>query len=137
MSAVIEHTVQARLIARTSAARPLSVLLRYDPEDPLAVHLVFPAEASLDGSEVVWVFSRELLDAGLRTPVGAGDVHLWPCGHAHTMLELHAPEGMALTELRSSDLRRFLGLAYAAVPHGQERLGADLERGLAELLRGV
>lgn len=137
MYAVIEHTAQARLIARTTAARPLSVILRYDAGDPLAVHLLFPAEASLDGFEVTWVFSRELLDAGLRTPVGAGDVQLWPCGHAHTMLELHAAEGLALIELRSADLRRFLRQAYQTVPLGQEQLGSDLDQGLTELLRGV
>lgn len=137
MSAVIEQNAQARLIARASAARPLSAVLRYDDEDPLAVHVLFPPEASLDGAEVEWVFSRELLDAGLDSPSGEGDVQLWPCGPAHTMLELHTAAGMALIELRSSDLRRFLRSCYAAVPRGQEHPAARLDSGLSDLLRGV
>ncbi|MCT2593052.1 SsgA family sporulation/cell division regulator [Streptomyces sp. N2-109] len=137
MSAVIVNTAQARLIVRSSVARPLSVILRYDDRDPLAVRLAFPADASLDGLEVEWTFARELLDTGLQTPAGAGDVRLWPCGPAHTMLELHAAEGMALVELRSADLRGFLHRAHESVPRGHERPATDLDSALTALLRGV
>ncbi|AXK36462.1 SsgA family sporulation/cell division regulator [Streptomyces armeniacus] len=137
MSGVIQQNAQARLIARASAARPLSAVLRYDEGDPLAVRIVFPPDASLDGAEVTWVFSRELLDEGTDSPTGEGDVQLWPCGPAHTMLELHTAEGMALIELRSSDVRRFLRSCYAAVPRGREQAAAGLDTGLSDLLRGV
>ncbi|RLL67276.1 SsgA family sporulation/cell division regulator [Streptomyces sp. Z26] len=137
MHGVIEQHAQARLIARANDARPLSTTLRYDTGDPLAVRAVFPADASLDGAEVAWVFSRDLLDAGTDAPAGEGDVQLWPCGPAHTMLELHTADGVALVELRSSDVRRFLERSYAAVPRGREQPAAGLDTGLTDLLRGV
>ncbi|OEV05253.1 SsgA family sporulation/cell division regulator [Streptomyces oceani] len=137
MSDVLVQPVQARLIVRTTAALPLTAVLRYDRADPLAIHASFPAESSLDGAEVDWVFARELLRAGLHAPAGDGDVRLWPGGRVHTMLELHTPEGMALVELRRAELRYFLRRCDAAVPRGQEDLGGDLDSGLAALLGGV
>ncbi|MCF6522273.1 SsgA family sporulation/cell division regulator [Streptomyces sp. JJ36] len=137
MTAVIDHTVQIRLLTRTGAARRLTATLRYRPQDPLAVRVLFPAEASLDGAEAPWVFARELLHAGLSGAAGTGDVRLWPCGRRQVMLELHTPEGVALVELDTGDVRRFLRAAYACVPRGAERTGAPLERCLDELLRGV
>jgi hypothetical protein len=135
---VTEQSVQVELVT-ASASRPLRAALRYDDRDPLAVTVTFPAALCLDGAEAVWAFSRDLLDTGLRAPAGEGDVQLWPAGPHHTMLGLHAPgEGMALVELSTSDLRRFLHAAYARVPRGAERVTGDaLDRGLADLLRGV
>jgi sporulation and cell division protein SsgA len=137
MSAVIDHTVPAHLVRRDADARALSATLRYDPRDPLAVGFVFPAAVSLDGEEVAWVFSRRLLDDGLHGPSGEGDVRLRPCGTARTVLELHAPSGMARVEFPSDELRRFLELTYQAVPRDAEETAQDLERGLADLLGGV
>ncbi|GAB2768698.1 SsgA family sporulation/cell division regulator [Streptomyces daliensis] len=137
MSAVIDHIAQARLIAQPPAGRTLSAALRYDGGDPLAVRLVFPADASLDGAEVTWAFARDLLIEGLRAPSGDGDVHVWPCGPDRTVIELRSPEGVALLEFRSADLRHFLLRSYDVVAPGKEPLRLGLERGLAALLRGV
>lgn len=137
MSKVIDHTVQAQLITRPPATRPLDPTLRYDGDDPLAVRIVFPADISLDGEEVVWAFSRDLLDAGLRGPAGEGDVHVWPCGLEQTVIELHAGEGVAVLEFRSADLWGFLHCTYDVVAAGAESARLDLDEGLAALLRGV
>ncbi|NLU75764.1 SsgA family sporulation/cell division regulator [Streptomyces sp. HNM0575] len=137
MSAVFDHTVQARLIAEPHTTRELSAALRYDDADPLAVRIVFPADASLDGAEVAWAFARELLDDGLHGPAGEGDVHVWPRDGSHTVIELLSEEGVAVVEFDSADLRRFLLRTYDVVAAGQEHGDADVETGLAALLRGV
>ena len=137
MSAVIDHTVQARLVRRDADARVLSATLRYDPSDPLAVRFVFPADVSLDGEEVAWLFSRRLLDDGLDARSGEGDVRLRPYGPSRTVLELHAPTGMARVEFPTQGLRTFLELTYRSVPRDGETTAQDLERGLADLLGGV
>ncbi|HEV7626827.1 MAG TPA: SsgA family sporulation/cell division regulator, partial [Streptomyces sp.] len=129
MSAVFDHPTRARLIAEPPAARHFSASLRYDAADPLAVRLVFPADASLDGEEVAWAFARELLDAGLQEPTGEGDVHVWPRDGARTVIELLSQEGVAVVEFDSADLRTFLLRSYDAVPAGQEHGETDLENG--------
>ncbi|NGO68310.1 SsgA family sporulation/cell division regulator [Streptomyces boncukensis] len=137
MSQVIEHNVKAQLITRPPATRPLAATLHYDPADPLAVRILFPSDISLDGGDVAWTFSRDLLDAGLRGPAGEGDVHVWPCGLEQTVIELHAGEGVAVLEFRSADLWGFLRCAYDAVPVGREDAHLDLEEALAALLGNV
>lgn len=137
MPAVIDHAVQARLIVQSPTDRPLAAALRYDDLDPLAVQIVFPAEASLDGTEVTWTFARELLDAGLRGPAGQGDVRIWPDGLGRSVVELHSAEGVAVLEFRGADLRRFLRQTYEAVP-AEAALGLlEVDSGLDALLRGV
>lgn len=137
MSAAFDQPVQARLIAEPPADRCIDAALRYDDSDPLAVRLVFSAEASLDGSEVAWAFARELLDTGLREPAGEGDVHVWPRDGSRTVVELLSTQGVAVVEFASADLRRFLLRSYDVVPAGQEHGELDVENGLAVLLRGV
>ncbi|WP_016908995.1 MULTISPECIES: SsgA family sporulation/cell division regulator [Streptomyces] len=136
-SRVVEHTVRARLIAEPPATRSLTAALRYDSADPFAVRLVFPPHIALDGGEVCWAFSRELLEEGLCHPSGDGDVHVWPWQVHRTVVELHTPEGAAVVRFGSTDLRRFLDTTYALVPRGEEQRGIDLDAGLAELLREV
>nr|WP_180218299.1 SsgA family sporulation/cell division regulator [Streptomyces albus] len=125
------------MITRPPATRPLTPALRYDTGDPLAVRLVFPAEISLDGEEVAWAFSRDLLAEGLLGPAGEGDVHICPCGQQRTVIELHAGEGVAVLEFPAADLRDFLRRTYEAVPPGAEGALLHLEEGLDALLRGV
>lgn len=137
MSAVIDHATPARLITPPHRAKPIATRLRYDPLDPLAVQVAFPAEASLDGAEVVWAFARELLNAGLYGPAGEGDVRLWPCASGRVVVAFEAPEGVAVVEFDTPDVRRFLACSYAALPREREEHGLQLEEGLAALLDGV
>ncbi|MFI2611440.1 SsgA family sporulation/cell division regulator [Kitasatospora sp. NPDC018619] len=137
----VEETVQARLILSTHRSVRLRVVLSYLPEDPLAVRMAFPAEFSLDEpaerpdtEDIVWVFARQLLSAGIELPTGAGDVHVRPAVGRRTMVELRAPEGTALLQYDTADLRRFLWRSRLAVPEGEEHLHLDADRALAELL---
>ncbi|GAA2798948.1 SsgA family sporulation/cell division regulator [Kitasatospora sp. CM 4170] len=86
------------------------------------------------GRDIVWVFARHLLAAGLELPAGLGDVHIRPATGRRTMVELRAPEGTALIQFDSTDLRRFLWRSRVVVPDGEEHLFLDPDRALAELL---
>ncbi|MFE7563000.1 SsgA family sporulation/cell division regulator [Kitasatospora sp. NPDC057500] len=142
MHATAEETVQARLILSAHRSVRLRVTLAYLPEDPLAVRMAFPAEFSLDdpgdgcpeSDDIVWVFARRLLSAGLEVPSGIGDVHVRPALGRRTMVELRAPEGTALVQFDTADLRRFLWRSRLLVPEGEEHLHLDADRALAQLL---
>lgn len=135
MSTVIEYAVQARLVASAPQLESVAATLRYDREDPFAVRMAFPPPATLEGNEVSWAFSRELLAAGIDAPAGVGDVRVRPFGFDRTVVEFHAPEGVAMVHVRTSELRRFLKRVQGMVPSGREHLYLDLDHNLAELLR--
>ncbi|GAA1242774.1 SsgA family sporulation/cell division regulator [Kitasatospora nipponensis] len=137
----VEQTVRARLILSAHCSSELFVTLRYRAVDPLAVRMLFPAAYSLDeplepceGAEVVWVFARRLLAQGLELPTGLGDVRIRPSRGAYTLVELRAPEGVALLRFEAADLHRFLWHSHRLVPAGQEGRHLDPDRALAELL---
>ncbi|MEU5896426.1 SsgA family sporulation/cell division regulator [Streptomyces venezuelae] len=96
MVVTLEQPARARLITPKGRERALPVVLRYSAQDPLAIQMVFPSQASLDGAEVTWIFARELLEEGMSAPSGSGDVHIWPCGRARTVLEFRSHQGVAL-----------------------------------------
>ncbi|PVE12612.1 SsgA family sporulation/cell division regulator [Streptomyces scopuliridis] len=135
MTLVIEQAVQARLVASVPRLETVPATLRYDRADPFAVRMAFPPPATLEGTEVTWEFSRELLTTGMTEPVGVGDVRVRPFGYGRTVLEFHAPEGTAMVHLRTSELRRFLERSQDVVPAGHEHLYLDLDHDLTELLR--
>ncbi|MER7585579.1 SsgA family sporulation/cell division regulator [Kitasatospora sp. NPDC097691] len=137
----VEETVQARLILSPHRSVRLRVVLSYLPEDPLAVRMTFPAEFSLDddaegegGEDIVWVFARQLLSAGIELPAGVGDVLVRPAPARRTTVELRAPEGTAQLRFDTADLRRFLWRSRLLVPEGDEHLHLDADRALAQLL---
>ncbi|GGJ45740.1 SsgA family sporulation/cell division regulator [Streptomyces brasiliensis] len=135
MSTLIEQPVEARLVAAAPRMPSIPATLRYDRHDPFAVQMTFPAPATLEGVEVRWTFSRELLAAGLHAPEGHGDVRVRPYGYDRTVLEFHAPEGTAVVHVRSGEIRRFLEATSALVPTGLEHQQLDLDHDLAELMR--
>ncbi|MDQ0846601.1 SsgA family sporulation/cell division regulator [Streptomyces sp. V1I6] len=135
MSTVIEQTVQARLVASAPQMESVPATLHYDRRDPFAVRIDFPGPATLEGTDVSWAFSRELLAEGVHEPAGLGDVRLRPYGYDRTVLEFHAPEGMAMVHIRTGDLRRFLERVQEAVPAGLEHLYLGLDQDLTDLLR--
>ncbi|MGW3953685.1 SsgA family sporulation/cell division regulator [Streptomyces sp. NPDC004752] len=137
MDITVEQPARARLITSESQELPVSATLRYTAQAPFAVDIGFPPDASLSGTDVTWTFSRELLQEGLEAPAGHGDVHIWPCGRAHTVLEFHAPEGLALIQFDTDVLRRFLKRTFAAVALGQENIDRAVDRDLAALVGGV
>ncbi|MEU1072207.1 MULTISPECIES: SsgA family sporulation/cell division regulator [unclassified Streptomyces] len=135
MSTVIEQAVEARLIASDPRVQTVPATLSYDREDPFAVRMVFPAPATLEGVEVCWAFSRELLETGVETSAGMGDVRVRPYGFDRTVVEFHAPEGTAMVHIRTSELRRFLKRTQLMVPAGHEHHYLDLDGDLTALLR--
>jgi hypothetical protein len=135
LSTVIEQPVEARLVAAAPRMQSIPAALCYDRRDPFAVRMTFPAPATLEGVDVCWTFSRELLTAGLHGPEGHGDVRVRPYGYDRTVLEFHAPEGTAIVHVRSGEIRRFLEATRDLVPVGLEHLQMDLDHGLAELMR--
>ncbi|MGV9452588.1 SsgA family sporulation/cell division regulator [Streptomyces sp. NPDC003635] len=137
MEFILEQPARGRLITADEQELPAPATLRYSSADPLAVHIDFPPEASLDGEGVSWTFARALLAEGLRGPAGAGDVHIWPCGRTRTVLEFHSPYGLALLRFESSALRRFLLRSYAVVAVGQEDVAAAVDEGLSALFGSV
>ncbi|MFI0512252.1 hypothetical protein RKD19_001413 [Streptomyces canus] len=134
MSTVIEQPVEARLVAAAPRMPSIPATLHYDRCDPFAVRMTFPAPATLEGVEVCWTFSRELLTTGMHEPEGHGDVRVRPYGYDRTVLEFHAPEGTAVVHVRSGELRRFLEATNDLVPSGLEHLQLDLDHDLAELM---
>ncbi|MEV5972405.1 SsgA family sporulation/cell division regulator [Streptomyces sp. NPDC051921] len=134
MSTVIEQAVQARLVAAAPRTESVAATLRYDREDPYAVSMAFPPRATLEGVEVSWAFARELLAQGVEGPAGVGDVRLRPYGYDRTVVEFHAPEGVAMVHVRTSELRSFLERSQHLVPSGLEHQYLDWDDDLAQLL---
>ena len=129
----VEASVQLRLVVADADAVPLPVSLRYSAADPYAVRAVF----SGDGMEVEWVFARDLLRTGLSTPIGDGDVHVWPSwgtGRELVMISLTSPDGQAVLEASADDVRTFLDRTAAVVPDGEESLYLDLDAAVIRLL---
>ena len=129
----VESSVQLRLVVADADAVPLPVSLRYSSADPYAVRAVF----SGDGVEVEWVFARDLLRTGLASPVGDGDVHVWPSwgtGRERLMISHTSPDGQAVLEATAEDVRSFLDRTAAVVPDGDESSHLDLDAALARLL---
>ncbi|MFF3516854.1 SsgA family sporulation/cell division regulator [Streptomyces sp. NPDC002573] len=135
MSTLIEQPVEARLVAAAPRMPSIPAMLHYDRRDPFAVRMTFPAPATLEGVEVCWTFSRELLAGGLEGPEGHGDVRVRPYGYDRTVLEFHAPEGTAVVHVHSKEIRHFLQRTTELVPAGLEHLQVDLDHDLAELMR--
>ncbi|MFB7862945.1 MULTISPECIES: SsgA family sporulation/cell division regulator [unclassified Streptomyces] len=134
MSTVIEQAVQARLVASAPRIESVAATLRYDREDPYAVSMAFPPPATLEGVEVSWAFARDLLVQGVEGPAGVGDVRVRPYGYDRTVVEFHAPEGVAMVHIRTSELRSFLERSQHLVPRGLEHEYVDWDHDLAQLL---
>jgi hypothetical protein len=142
MSAIRPTSVKVetslRMVAPDATALPVRASLRYDPDDPYAVHVLFHAESA--GSEPVsWSFARELLVAGLNEPAGVGDVRVWPWAIPRgdfVALTLSSPDGNALFEVTRSILVRFLRRTYVAVPRGRESDHLDVDAAVNRLLAG-
>lgn len=137
MRRILEQPVRARLVTPDSAQRPIRPTLRYRAADPFAVHIDFPAHVSADEDGVTWTFARSLLEEGVGGAAGIGDVRIRPYGRSRTVVEFHAPHGMAAIRFGTASLRRFLQRSYAVVEPGREELGPELDHGLMSLLDGV
>lgn len=143
MSAIRPTTVEVetslRLVTPDATGLPVRASLRFDPEDPYAVHVLFHTE-SVGGDPVGWSFARDLLVTGLDEPAGIGDVRVWPWNSSRgdfVALALSSPDGNALFEVPRSVLVRFLRRTYVAVPRGRESEHLDVDAAVNRLLADI
>ncbi|WP_235096621.1 SsgA family sporulation/cell division regulator [Amycolatopsis decaplanina] len=113
----------------------VDVELRYDTSDPFAIRARFLRETP---NEIDWLFSRELLTAGLLAPSGEGDVRISPStsNSEGVQIDLKTPDGAASFTVGAEDLKDFLDCSHAMVPHGEEFLWIDFESELHRLVSG-
>ena len=74
ISDIVTQDVTMQCVDAAGQSLVLEATLGYDVQDPYAVTTTFRT----DQCEVPWTFARELLTRGLTSPVGEGDVHVWP-----------------------------------------------------------
>ena len=131
---IVTQSVTLDLIDPSGVVTPIDAELHYDPRDPYAVTTVFMTGSS----PVRWTFGRELLTDGLYEPSGDGDVHVWPCldsdGHAVVIIELCSPDGEALVQAKTGDLRVFVDRMNKAVKLGNESAHLDMDATIAAIL---
>ena len=135
--AAVTAEIELRLVVPGSPALPVLASIRYEVDDPYAVHVTF--QTGGERGTVEWSFARQLLTDGVTRPVGEGDVRVWPThsgGQAMVCLSLTSPSGSAVFEVSQRDLVEFLTRTYAAVPTGTESDFIDLDAELALLLFG-
>jgi hypothetical protein len=109
--------------------------LRYDRDDPYAVHLSFLTPSDRDPIE--WIFARSLASDGLTAPAGVGDVRIWPSPEDLTgsvYVELRSPSGRALLAVPRLVLAEFVDRCHDIVPAGDEAAYIDLDAELDLLL---
>ena len=113
----------------------LDASLRYDRDDPYAVHLVFPTWPGRDPIE--WIFARSLVSDGLTVPAGDGDVRIWPSPEdlsGPVYVELCPPSGRALFALPRPVLADFVARCHGLVAPGAESAHLHLDAELDLLL---
>lgn len=106
--------------------RPVPTTFTYRSDDPYAVRVTFGERV---GTQVEWIFARELLIEGLRRSSGTGDVTVHRAeappgqkGPTSVRITLSSPEGRAILAMRPSDLEIFLDQTRAVVVYGSEHL---------------
>ncbi|MGC0334503.1 hypothetical protein RKD23_007493 [Streptomyces sp. SAI-170] len=119
--------ISMRVVVSSSSSAPVPTKLRYRRSDPYAIEAWFrtgPDEL------VHWVFSRELLTAGLRTSAGVMDVKIRPAvsvGTEVVFITLQSPEGTALLEAPRAALQKFLRRTNDLVAPGDERRHVNVD----------
>ena len=130
----LTHQVRLELVDELGSVEMVAAELHYDARDPYAVRATFWAA---DGP-VVWDLARDLLDDGLDSPTGDGDVHVWPSvgnrGEAVVVVELGSPEGWVMLQAAAREVMRFLVATHRMVPPGLESEHLDLDAVVAALL---
>jgi hypothetical protein len=122
------------LVVPEHGAVPLMASLCYTADDPYAIRMAFHVGTD---EPVEWIFSRELLAAGLDGPAGEGDVHVWPGtdhGLAILNIALSSPFGHAHFEAPMGAIGDFLSRTFAVIPAGHESTFINIDTELDELL---
>lgn len=118
-----------------SARQAIRADFRFDPESPLIVCVEFLIEG---GPRVLWRIGRDLLQQGLYSMSGLGDVQIWPSNleaRETAWLQLASGDMAALFELPVPPLAEWLQSTYELVPAGHELSGIDWDVATADLLQ--
>lgn len=113
---------------------PVRAEFRFDPDEPALIKVEFRAER---GPGLIWYIGRELLQRGLTTMSGSGDVRMWPTlpgERPSSWLLLDSQEVEALFELPRDRLAAWLDTTYRATPAGRELDGLDWDGFLTGLI---
>lgn len=111
----------------------------YDPADPYAVTIIFPAVVcDADGRDVTWRFARDLLDDALRTGAAgtSGGQVFVTAGDGTVALHLRGDGGASTTECAARTVSTFLARTYLLVPRGEEQIGDAIDQLLASIHAG-
>ena len=122
------------LVVPGHGAIPLMASLYYSGGDPYAIRMAFHVGAE---EPVEWIFSRDLLAAGLTAPAGEGDVRVWPeedHGLGVLNIALSSPFGHAHFEAPMIALSDFLNKTFSLIAAGSESDFVDIDSELDELL---
>jgi hypothetical protein len=136
-SAAVAAELGLRLVVPERDGVPLTASLRYRCDDPYAIRMSF--HIGMD-DPVEWLFARDLLAVGMQTPVGDGDVRVWPAppGDRDVLnISLSSPFGQAHFEASLTAVTGFLRRTYEVVPLGRESDFIDLEGELRDLNRSA
>lgn len=132
-SCALAHAMDVQIVSGDGWSS-VEAELRYDSRDPFAATLVF----LLADHQISWTLGRELIAEGLHRPTGDGDVHVRPGldhhGHACVLIELSSPQGRALVQASSRDVREFVERMTATVRPGTELLHVDIDGAIEAVL---
>lgn len=129
------EAIHAELVALYDGTTPVRSRWSYRADQPYTVTAAFQTDRD---RWVEWVFSRELLVAGLTDSAGVGDVRFRPLeerGLKMLVVEIESPEGYALLELDHEAVADFLDVTEEMVPLGSEDEHFDVDALIAELTR--
>lgn len=132
--ATVSAELGLSLVVPEHGAVPLVASLCYCAADPYAIRMAFHV-----GTEdpVEWIFSRDLLSAGLAGPAGEGDVQVWP-GEDHGLgvlnISLSSPFGQAHFEAPMIAIADFLNRTFGVIAAGHEGSFINIDSELDELL---
>ncbi|GAB1508622.1 SsgA family sporulation/cell division regulator [Actinophytocola sp. KF-1] len=129
------EAIHVELVALYDGATPVRSRWSYRADHPYTVVAAFQTERD---RWVEWVFSRELLVAGLTESAGLGDVRFSPLeerGLRMLVVEIESPEGYALLEVDHEAVAEFLGATESLVPLGSESEHFDVDALIDELTR--
>jgi hypothetical protein len=132
--ATVSAELGLSLVVPEHGAVPLVASLCYSAGDPYAIRMAFHVGTD---DPVEWIFSRDLLSAGLGGPTGEGDVQVWP-GEVHGIavlnLALSSPFGQAHFEAPMISIADFLNRTYSLIAAGRESDFINIDGELDELL---
>lgn len=134
ISDIVTQDVTMQCVDAAGQSLVLEATLGYDVQDPYAVTTTFRT----DQYEVPWTFARELLTRGLTSPVGEGDVQVWPSRNDSeqdvVVIKLSSLDGELVARARFADVTRFVNQTLARVPVGTEGTLINVDELIGQLL---